>query len=148
MGSIAAAPRCSFPWRNHLKMSGTRQLRRKKPRHEFLLVTVDNVCNIFWQVAVGISALGDGSAPKTPKMTERLPAPAAALDNLGRTTTCTLHTTMTTPPTRDALLHLYSSTLRTSRAFSSYNFRNYFLRRTKDTFREIQVRLRRDLERS
>ncbi|KAF7790609.1 hypothetical protein EIP86_001565 [Pleurotus ostreatoroseus] len=45
---------------------------------------------------------------------------------------------MATPPTREALLHLYSSTLRASRAFSSYNFRNYFLRRTKTTFREIQ----------
>jgi len=29
--------------------------------------------------------------------------------------------------------------LRTSRSFSSYNFREYFLRRTKSTFREIQV---------
>jgi LYR motif-containing protein 4 len=29
--------------------------------------------------------------------------------------------------------------LRTSRSFSSYNFREYFLRRTKSTFRTIQV---------
>ncbi|CAL1709831.1 unnamed protein product [Somion occarium] len=44
---------------------------------------------------------------------------------------------MVTAPTKEALLHLYSSTLRTSRAFSSYNFRQYFLRRTKTVFREI-----------
>lgn len=46
---------------------------------------------------------------------------------------------MVTAPTKEALLHLYSSTLRTSRAFSSYNFRQYFLRRTKTVFREIHV---------
>lgn len=46
---------------------------------------------------------------------------------------------MATAPTKEALLHLYSNTLRTSRAFSSYNFRQYFVRRTKTTFREIQV---------
>ncbi|KAI0342537.1 hypothetical protein BDW22DRAFT_1395573 [Trametopsis cervina] len=45
---------------------------------------------------------------------------------------------MATAPSRDALLHLYSSTLRASRAFSSYNFRQYFVRRTKTAFREIQ----------
>ncbi|EPQ51830.1 hypothetical protein GLOTRDRAFT_80829 [Gloeophyllum trabeum ATCC 11539] len=45
---------------------------------------------------------------------------------------------MSTPPTRNAILNLYASTLRASRAFSSYNFRNYFIRRTKDTFRQIQ----------
>ncbi|KAJ3559540.1 hypothetical protein NM688_g283 [Phlebia brevispora] len=45
---------------------------------------------------------------------------------------------MATPPTREAFLHLYSSTLRASRAFSSYNFRNYFLRRTRNVFREVQ----------
>ncbi|KAI0089416.1 hypothetical protein BDY19DRAFT_993024 [Irpex rosettiformis] len=42
------------------------------------------------------------------------------------------------PPTKEALLHLYSSTLRASRTFSSYNFRNYFVRRTKSQWREIQ----------
>ncbi|TFK75658.1 hypothetical protein BDN72DRAFT_734561, partial [Pluteus cervinus] len=41
-------------------------------------------------------------------------------------------------PTRQTLLHLYSAMLRTSRSFSSYNFREYFLHRTKDTFRAIQ----------
>lgn len=44
-----------------------------------------------------------------------------------------------TPPTKQSLLHLYHSMLRTSQSFSSYNFRNYFVRRTKSTFREIQV---------
>jgi len=44
------------------------------------------------------------------------------------------------PPSRKTLLHLYAATLRASRGFSSYNFRNYFLVRTKDAFREIQVR--------
>ncbi|KAL4250969.1 complex I LYR family protein [Abortiporus biennis] len=43
-----------------------------------------------------------------------------------------------TAPTRDSLLHLYSSMLRTSRQFSSYNFRQYFLRKTKEQFRDIQ----------
>ncbi|KAI0791529.1 hypothetical protein BC629DRAFT_1593132 [Irpex lacteus] len=41
-------------------------------------------------------------------------------------------------PTKEALLQLYSSTLRASRAFSSYNFRNYFVQRTKSQWREIQ----------
>ncbi|KAI1787295.1 hypothetical protein LXA43DRAFT_896469 [Ganoderma leucocontextum] len=44
----------------------------------------------------------------------------------------------TAPPTKQSLLHLYHSMLRTSQSFSSYNFRNYFVRRTKSTFREIQ----------
>ncbi|PIL29012.1 hypothetical protein GSI_09060 [Ganoderma sinense ZZ0214-1] len=43
-----------------------------------------------------------------------------------------------TPPTKQSLLHLYHSMLRTSQSFSSYNFRNYFVRRTKTMFREIQ----------
>ncbi|KAL5520741.1 hypothetical protein ACEPAF_2744 [Sanghuangporus sanghuang] len=42
------------------------------------------------------------------------------------------------PPTHRAILSLYASTLRTARSFSSYNFRQYFIRRTKDVFREIQ----------
>lgn len=46
---------------------------------------------------------------------------------------------MAAPPTKQALLNLYSSTLRTSRSFSSYNFRQYFVNRTKSTFRDIQV---------
>ncbi|KAJ4464738.1 hypothetical protein C8J55DRAFT_566643 [Lentinula edodes] len=45
---------------------------------------------------------------------------------------------MSNPPSRRAILSLYHSTLRTSKSFSSYNFRNYFIRRTKDTFRAIQ----------
>ncbi|KAJ3885687.1 hypothetical protein GG344DRAFT_58810 [Lentinula edodes] len=45
---------------------------------------------------------------------------------------------MSNPPSRRSILSLYHSTLRTSKSFSSYNFRNYFIRRTKDTFRAIQ----------
>ncbi|KIP07400.1 hypothetical protein PHLGIDRAFT_19189 [Phlebiopsis gigantea 11061_1 CR5-6] len=41
-------------------------------------------------------------------------------------------------PTKEALLQLYSNSLRTARAYSSYNFREYFVRRTKSQFREIQ----------
>lgn len=44
-------------------------------------------------------------------------------------------------PNRRTILHLYSAMLRTSRSFSSYNFREYFIRQTKETFRSIQVRL-------
>ena len=47
---------------------------------------------------------------------------------------------MMTPPSRQALLSLYTTMLRTSRSFSSYNFRTYFERRTKTMFRDIQVR--------
>ncbi|KAF5384165.1 hypothetical protein D9615_003362 [Tricholomella constricta] len=46
---------------------------------------------------------------------------------------------MATAPSRRAILDLYSTMLRTSNSFSSYNFREYFVRRTKDTFREIQT---------
>ena len=46
---------------------------------------------------------------------------------------------MTTPPSPRAILSLYSSTLRAANSFSSYNFRNYFLRRTKESFRSMQV---------
>ncbi|KAI0246182.1 hypothetical protein BJV78DRAFT_1257007 [Lactifluus subvellereus] len=45
---------------------------------------------------------------------------------------------MSNPPSAKSILQLYVSMLRTSRSFSSYNFREYFLRRTKNTFREIQ----------
>ncbi|KAI0731256.1 hypothetical protein C8Q76DRAFT_718251 [Earliella scabrosa] len=45
---------------------------------------------------------------------------------------------MAAPPTKQSLLHLYHSMLRTSQSFSSYNFRHYFVRRTKSVFREIQ----------
>ncbi|KAH9903451.1 hypothetical protein C8Q73DRAFT_742507 [Cubamyces lactineus] len=45
---------------------------------------------------------------------------------------------MATPPTKQSILHLYHSMLRTSQSFSSYNFRQYFVRRTKSTFREVQ----------
>jgi len=43
-------------------------------------------------------------------------------------------------PSRQAILSLYHNMLRTSQSFSSYNFREYFVRRTKDTFRTMQVR--------
>src|SRR6267154_1840396 len=46
---------------------------------------------------------------------------------------------MSNTPSAKAILQLYASMLRTSRSFSSYNFREYFIRRTKTTFREIQV---------
>lgn len=46
---------------------------------------------------------------------------------------------MANPPSKQSLIHLYSSMLRSSRAFSSYNFREYFLRRTKSDFHGIQV---------
>ena len=46
---------------------------------------------------------------------------------------------MSNPPSAKAILQLYATMLRTSKSFSSYNFREYFLRRTKSTFREIQV---------
>ncbi|KAF5368816.1 hypothetical protein D9758_003015 [Tetrapyrgos nigripes] len=42
-------------------------------------------------------------------------------------------------PSRQMILNLYSSTLRTAKSFSSYNFRNYFVRRTRDVFRSIQA---------
>ncbi|TFK53069.1 hypothetical protein OE88DRAFT_1627287 [Heliocybe sulcata] len=45
---------------------------------------------------------------------------------------------MSTPPTRNAILNLYAATLRASRGFSSYNFRNYFIGRTKDHFHQIR----------
>ncbi|KAJ3500612.1 hypothetical protein NLJ89_g9718 [Agrocybe chaxingu] len=41
-------------------------------------------------------------------------------------------------PSRQAILTLYHNMLRTSHSFSSYNFREYFVQRTKDTFRKIQ----------
>lgn len=44
-----------------------------------------------------------------------------------------------TAPTRQAILDLYSSSLRTARSFSSYNFREYFLQRTQERFRELQA---------
>ncbi|KAJ7031613.1 hypothetical protein C8F04DRAFT_694924 [Mycena alexandri] len=45
---------------------------------------------------------------------------------------------MATPPSRRSILSLYSTMLRTSRSFSSYNFRIYFNRRTHETFRTLQ----------
>ncbi|KAF8510518.1 hypothetical protein BU17DRAFT_55308 [Hysterangium stoloniferum] len=42
-------------------------------------------------------------------------------------------------PSRTSLLHLYGSLLRTSRSFSSYNFRTYFVRKTKRVWREFQA---------
>ncbi|KAF8558631.1 hypothetical protein OG21DRAFT_1404773 [Imleria badia] len=46
---------------------------------------------------------------------------------------------MATLPSPRAILSLYGSTLRAARSFSSYNFRHYFMRRTKDTFRSMQA---------
>ncbi|KAJ6588486.1 hypothetical protein B0H19DRAFT_1099642 [Mycena capillaripes] len=45
---------------------------------------------------------------------------------------------MATPPSRRSILSLYSTMLRTSHSFSSYNFRTYFVRRTQETFRAFQ----------
>ncbi|TFY68304.1 hypothetical protein EVJ58_g1079 [Rhodofomes roseus] len=45
---------------------------------------------------------------------------------------------MAAAPTKQALTELFNATMRTSREFSSYNFRNYFIRRTKSTFQEIE----------
>ncbi|EKM76850.1 hypothetical protein AGABI1DRAFT_102041 [Agaricus bisporus var. burnettii JB137-S8] len=44
-----------------------------------------------------------------------------------------------TAPSRGSILHLYAAMLRTSRSFSSYNFRHYFVRKTKDSFRAFQT---------
>ncbi|KAF8892956.1 hypothetical protein BD779DRAFT_1620877 [Infundibulicybe gibba] len=43
------------------------------------------------------------------------------------------------PPSRRAILSLYTSLLRTSRSFSSYNFREYFLQRTRENFKAAQA---------
>ncbi|KAH9059587.1 hypothetical protein EDB87DRAFT_1684658 [Lactarius vividus] len=45
---------------------------------------------------------------------------------------------MSSPPSAKSILQLYAQTLRTAKSFSSYNFREYFIRRTKSTFKEIQ----------
>ncbi|KAH9026272.1 hypothetical protein EDB83DRAFT_2230453 [Lactarius deliciosus] len=45
---------------------------------------------------------------------------------------------MSSPPSAKSILQLYAQTLRTAKSFSSYNFREYFIRRTKCTFKEIQ----------
>jgi len=49
---------------------------------------------------------------------------------------------MATTPSRQQILRLYGSTLRAAKSFSSYNFRNYFVRRTRENFRSIQVKPR------
>jgi len=46
---------------------------------------------------------------------------------------------MTASPSRQAILSLYGSTLRAARGFSSYNFRHYFVRRTRENFRSMQA---------
>ncbi|KAI6002100.1 hypothetical protein EDD15DRAFT_1579784 [Pisolithus albus] len=46
---------------------------------------------------------------------------------------------MVNAPSRQQILRLYGSTLRAARSFSSYNFRNYFVRRTRENFRNMQV---------
>lgn len=45
---------------------------------------------------------------------------------------------MSNPPSAKSILQLYTQTLRTARSFSSYNFREYFIRRAKSSFKEIQ----------
>ncbi|KAJ3513684.1 hypothetical protein NMY22_g14968 [Coprinellus aureogranulatus] len=42
------------------------------------------------------------------------------------------------PPTKQAIKSLYHNMLKSSQSFSSYNFREYFTRKTKETFREMQ----------
>jgi hypothetical protein len=44
---------------------------------------------------------------------------------------------MAAAPTKEALTNLYSTFMRTSKSFSSYNFRQYFVRQTQDRFRSI-----------
>ncbi|KAI6126837.1 hypothetical protein F5141DRAFT_1186166 [Pisolithus sp. B1] len=46
---------------------------------------------------------------------------------------------MVNSPSRQQILRLYGSTLRAARSFSSYNFRNYFVRRTRENFRSMQT---------
>ncbi|KAH7106815.1 hypothetical protein BKA62DRAFT_611657 [Auriculariales sp. MPI-PUGE-AT-0066] len=41
-------------------------------------------------------------------------------------------------PSRASILHLYGATLRASRSFTSYNFRQYFIRRTRASFRSMR----------
>ncbi|TFK29521.1 hypothetical protein FA15DRAFT_664066 [Coprinopsis marcescibilis] len=41
-------------------------------------------------------------------------------------------------PSKQAILRLYHNMLRSSSSFSSYNFRNYFVEKTQETFRQIQ----------
>ncbi|KAF6751652.1 hypothetical protein DFP72DRAFT_906776 [Ephemerocybe angulata] len=41
-------------------------------------------------------------------------------------------------PSKQAIKSLYHNMLRSSQSFSSYNFREYFERRTKETFRAMQ----------
>ncbi|KAG5636632.1 hypothetical protein H0H81_007341 [Sphagnurus paluster] len=50
-----------------------------------------------------------------------------------------MSTTVVTAPSRRAILDLYAATLRSSRAFSSYNFREYFVGRTREVFRGMQT---------
>ncbi|KAG9310213.1 hypothetical protein JVU11DRAFT_9857 [Chiua virens] len=46
---------------------------------------------------------------------------------------------MAAPLSPQAILSLYGSTLRAAKSFSSYNFRNYFMQRTKENFRSMQA---------
>ncbi|CAI4060018.1 hypothetical protein N7582_001516 [Saccharomyces uvarum] len=41
-----------------------------------------------------------------------------------------------TAPTRGQVLSLYKQFIKNSNQFNNYNFRQYFLRRTRDTFRD------------
>ncbi|AGO11665.1 AaceriADL113Cp [[Ashbya] aceris (nom. inval.)] len=44
-------------------------------------------------------------------------------------------TTAMAGPTRAGVLHLYRDFVRSSRRFNNYNFREYFMRRSRDTFK-------------
>ncbi|GAA5843288.1 hypothetical protein JCM5353_005266 [Sporobolomyces roseus] len=60
-----------------------------------------------------------------------MPAHTSALAALPRQ----LRISSSTPITRTHLLALYKEQLRVSNSFASYNFKQYFLRRTRDKFR-------------
>ena len=40
-------------------------------------------------------------------------------------------------PSKEAIKSLYKNMLHSSQSFSSYNFRQYFVRRTEDTFKQL-----------
>ena len=45
-------------------------------------------------------------------------------------------TTTMAGPTRAGVLHLYREFVRSARQFNNYNFREYFMRHSRDTFRK------------
>ena len=42
-------------------------------------------------------------------------------------------------PSKEAIKSLYKNMLHSSQSFSSYNFRQYFVKRTEDTFKQLNV---------